>query len=50
MSSTFPRVRFDYRGARVLVTSGSNGIGEGIAQAYPGRGSRGDHNRHPRPR
>src|SRR3954466_11681942 len=27
-------VRFDYAGARVLVTGGSNGIGLAIAEAY----------------
>ena len=39
MSSTFPSVQFDYRGARVLVTGGSNGIGEGIAHAYLAAGA-----------
>jgi len=39
MSNTFPSVQFDYRGARVLVTGGSNGIGEGIARAYLAAGA-----------
>jgi NAD(P)-dependent dehydrogenase (short-subunit alcohol dehydrogenase family) len=34
MSTANPTARFDYRGARVLVTGGSNGIGAGIAAAY----------------
>ncbi|GAB3270716.1 SDR family NAD(P)-dependent oxidoreductase [Parahaliea aestuarii] len=33
-STQWPDCRFDYRGARVLVTGGSNGIGAGIAAAY----------------
>lgn len=32
--NNWPNVKFDYRGARVLVTGGSNGIGAGIAAAY----------------
>ena len=32
--------RFDFAGARVLVTGGSNGIGLGIAQAFAGAGAR----------
>jgi len=32
-------VRFDYRGARVLVTGGSNGIGLGIARAFEAAGA-----------
>jgi 3-oxoacyl-[acyl-carrier protein] reductase len=30
----FPQIQFNYSGYRVLVTGGSNGIGEGIASAY----------------
>jgi len=33
-------VRFDFGGARVLVTGGSNGIGLGIAQAFAAAGAR----------
>jgi 3-oxoacyl-[acyl-carrier protein] reductase len=33
-------VRFDFSGARVLVTGGSNGIGLGIAQAFAAAGAR----------
>jgi len=33
-------VRFDFSGARVLVTGGSNGIGLGIAQAFGAAGAR----------
>lgn len=32
--------RFDFGGARVLVTGGSNGIGLGIARAFAGAGAR----------
>jgi 3-oxoacyl-[acyl-carrier protein] reductase len=32
--------RFDFAGARVLVTGGSNGIGLGIARAFAGAGAR----------
>lgn len=32
--ASWPNVQFDYRGAHVLVTGGSNGIGAGIAAAY----------------
>jgi len=39
MSNTFSRVSFDYSGCRVLVTGGSNGIGEGIARAYQAAGA-----------
>jgi NAD(P)-dependent dehydrogenase (short-subunit alcohol dehydrogenase family) len=35
----WPNVRYDYSGARVLVTGGSNGIGEGIARAYAAAGA-----------
>jgi 3-oxoacyl-[acyl-carrier protein] reductase len=31
--------RYDYRGANVLVTGGSSGIGEGIARAYAASGA-----------
>jgi len=33
------RVRFDFSGARVLVTGGSSGIGLGIARAFAGAGA-----------
>ena len=33
------RVRFDFSGARVLVTGGSNGIGLGIARAFDAAGA-----------
>ena len=33
-------LRFDFAGARVLVTGGSNGIGLGIAQAFAAAGAR----------
>jgi 3-oxoacyl-[acyl-carrier protein] reductase len=33
------RVRFDFSGARVLVTGGSNGIGRGIARAFDAAGA-----------
>jgi len=33
-------VRFDFSGARVLVTGGSGGIGLGIARAFAGAGAR----------
>jgi NAD(P)-dependent dehydrogenase (short-subunit alcohol dehydrogenase family) len=36
---TWPRVRYDYRGIRVLVTGGTSGIGEGIACAYAAAGA-----------
>jgi 3-oxoacyl-[acyl-carrier protein] reductase len=39
MSSTFSNISFDYSGSKVLVTGGSNGIGEGIAQAYLAAGA-----------
>ena len=32
-------LRFDFSGARVLVTGGSNGIGLGIAQAFAAAGA-----------
>jgi NAD(P)-dependent dehydrogenase (short-subunit alcohol dehydrogenase family) len=38
-SDTFPNISFDYSGYRVLVTGGSNGIGEGIARAYLAAGA-----------
>jgi NAD(P)-dependent dehydrogenase (short-subunit alcohol dehydrogenase family) len=38
-SYTFPKVQFDYSGCKVLVTGGSNGIGEGIARAYLAAGA-----------
>lgn len=36
---TWPGVAYDYRGARVLVTGGSHGIGSGIAAAYRAAGA-----------
>lgn len=36
----WPDVKFDYGGAEVLVTGGSNGIGAGIAAAYRDAGAR----------
>ncbi len=39
MSGTFPNISYDYSGAKALVTGGSNGIGEGIAQAYLAAGA-----------
>lgn len=38
-TSSRPTVRFDYGGARVLVTGGTSGIGEGIARAYVAAGA-----------
>lgn len=38
-SGSFPGIQFDYSGARVLVTGGSNGIGLGIAKAYMSAGA-----------
>ena len=38
-SDTFPNISFDYSGYQVLVTGGSNGIGEGIARAYLAAGA-----------
>ena len=32
--STWPRIAFDFRDVRVLVTGGTSGIGEAIARAY----------------
>lgn len=37
--STWPNARFDYSGAQVLVTGGTNGIGAGIAAAYRDAGA-----------
>lgn len=37
--STWPNPRYDYSGAHVLVTGGSNGIGAGIAAAYRAAGA-----------
>lgn len=37
--SPWPNAQFDYRGAHVLVTGGSNGIGAGIAAAYRAAGA-----------
>ena len=39
MTSTWPNVRFDYKGAAVLVTGGTSGIGAGIAAAYRDAGA-----------
>ena len=36
----FERIEFDYSGARVLVTGGSNGIGLAIARAYSQAGAK----------
>lgn len=36
---SFARISFDYSGCHVLVTGGSNGIGEGIARAYVDAGA-----------
>jgi len=38
--SSWPDVSFDYRGAQVLVTGGTSGIGAGIAAAYRAAGAR----------
>jgi 3-oxoacyl-[acyl-carrier protein] reductase len=38
-SGTFSNISFDYSGYQVLVTGDSNGIGEGIAQAYLAAGA-----------
>ena len=38
-SATWPNCAYDYRGAEVLVTGGSNGIGAGIAAAYRAAGA-----------
>lgn len=37
--STWPTLKFDFSGAHVLVTGGSNGIGAGIAAAYRAAGA-----------
>ena len=37
--STWPNVRYDFTGARVLVTGGTSGIGAGIASAYRAAGA-----------
>jgi 3-oxoacyl-[acyl-carrier protein] reductase len=37
--STWPNVRYDFSGARVLVTGGTSGIGAGIASAYRAAGA-----------
>jgi NAD(P)-dependent dehydrogenase (short-subunit alcohol dehydrogenase family) len=36
---TWPGIAFDYRGANVLVTGGTSGIGLGIARAYAAAGA-----------
>lgn len=37
--STWPNVRYDFTGARVLVTGGTSGIGAGIASVYRAAGA-----------
>jgi len=37
--ATWPNLKYDYNGAHVLVTGGSNGIGAGIAAAYRDAGA-----------
>lgn len=37
--STWPNLTYDYRGAHVLVTGGSNGIGAGIAASFHAAGA-----------
>jgi len=37
--ATWPNLKYDYKGAHVLVTGGSNGIGVGIAAAYRDAGA-----------
>jgi NAD(P)-dependent dehydrogenase (short-subunit alcohol dehydrogenase family) len=39
MTLTWPNVRFDFKGATVLVTGGTSGIGAGIAAAYRDAGA-----------
>ncbi|TXS92703.1 SDR family oxidoreductase [Parahaliea maris] len=39
LPATWPDCRYDFRGARVLVTGGTNGIGAGIAAAYAAAGA-----------
>ncbi|MBK7814206.1 MAG: SDR family oxidoreductase [Rhodocyclaceae bacterium] len=39
MNASWPNVSHDYRGAHVLVTGGSHGIGAGIAAAYRDAGA-----------
>jgi NAD(P)-dependent dehydrogenase (short-subunit alcohol dehydrogenase family) len=39
MTATWPNVHFDYKGATVLVTGGTSGIGAGIAAAYRDAGA-----------
>ena len=39
INGPWPNVLFDYRGAHVLVTGGSNGIGAGVAAAYRDAGA-----------
>lgn len=38
-NATWPNCRYDYSGAEVLVTGGTNGIGAGIAAAYRAAGA-----------
>ena len=39
MTATWPNVHFDYKGASVLITGGTSGIGAGIAAAYRDAGA-----------